>query len=164
MLKGTDWLAVSNNTSLVVPCYQLLTMIILFRFGRDRAAKKNKFSSKVTSFYPGGIFFFFCENQCTYDGTGKLCTSNDKHQSSLSLPNKKRGGGCDHKSKQIKITIFHPSTWVSLNLVRIEQWEMMSQVSIFRRDEKRDSTRNEKRDSTRKETRSIQTCDVRIIQ
>jgi hypothetical protein len=102
VLKGIDWPAVSNNTSLVVPCYQLLMALISFPFRRDieRELQKKIFNSKVTSFYTGGIFV---KNQRTYDGTGKLCTSYDKHHHSPP-PQKK---GWSHKSTQIKITIFH---------------------------------------------------------
>jgi len=80
---------------------------------------------KVTSFYNGGIFF--CENQCTYDGTGKLCTSNDKHQPT---PHQKKKWKWNHKSAHIKIAICHTGVWVSLNWVRNEQCEMLLQDSL----------------------------------
>ena len=57
--------------------------IILFHFRRENAAKKNQQESNFVLYRPD-----FCENHCTYGGTDKLCTSNDKHQPTLT---KKKG-------------------------------------------------------------------------
>jgi hypothetical protein len=55
VFKGIDWLAVSNNN---IPCRPLLSIIDddypISLLKRERCEKK--ISSKVTSFYTGGIF------------------------------------------------------------------------------------------------------------
>jgi len=56
VLKGIDWLAVSNNN---IPCRPLLSIIDddypISLQKRERCEKK-KFGSKVTSFYTDGMF------------------------------------------------------------------------------------------------------------